>query len=221
MALSALSYTNESGAYSELKTKNYANSKSGALGSPAFWAARGERADGRDNSIYQAGSVCGSSPTFAHSSGHGANPNLCGQSNLTMAQWVYRLGQWIDNHMPRDTGTGYAAKHDRYHPALDIAAIDGLCQASKLRVGYWDDSGSLAKVEVLLNGLPLAAPVLNVANGSHVINGLSLSNGDRIEVIGEDGGGLRSLLRQRPVAGDVDSDPTHVVVVLGDAQPWP
>lgn len=219
-ALGALTYTNESQAYNELESKNYANAISGALGSPAFWAARGERTDGRDNSLYQSGAVCGSSPTFAHSSGHAANPNLCGQNNLTMAQWVYRLGQWIDNHMPRDTGTDYAAKHDRYHPALDIAAIDGLCQASKLRVGYWDDSGSLAKVEVLLNGAPLVAPVLNVANGSHVINGLSLSNGDRIEVIGEDGAGNRQMYEKKVKELKTDCNP-NVVVAPGPAQPWP
>ena len=219
-ALNVLSYSNESGAYNELKNKNFASSKSGALGSPAFWAARGQRTDGRDNSLYQSGAVCGSTPTYAFSSVHATNPNLCGQNDVVKAEWVYRLGQWIDNHLPRDTGTGYATKHDRYHPAMDIAAIDWLCKASKVRVGYWDDSGFLAKVEVLLNGLPLVAPVLNVANGSHTINGLSLSNGDRIKVIGEDAAGNRQMYEKKVKEIKDDCSP-HVVVVPGPAQPLP
>lgn len=221
LALGVLSYSNELGAYNELKSKHFANSRSGALGSPAFWAARGERTDGRDNSLYQSGALCDSTPTFAHSSGHASNPNLCGQNNLAMAQWVHRLGQWIDNHLPRDTGSVYDANFDRYHPAMDIAAIDGLCQASKLRVGYWDDSGFLSKVEVLRNGLPLVAPVLNVANGSHILNGLSLSNGDRIKVIGEDAAGNRQMYEKKVKEIKDDCQPQHVVVVPGPAQPLP
>ena len=50
-AQQALGYDNEQQAYNQLRDRNFANSKTGALGSPAFWAARGERTDGRDNTL--------------------------------------------------------------------------------------------------------------------------------------------------------------------------
>ncbi|MEM7355037.1 MAG: hypothetical protein AAF657_29780, partial [Acidobacteriota bacterium] len=196
VALAALSYSGEGSAYNALKTNNYANALSGALGSPAFWAARGERTDGRDNTLYASGG-CQSSPTYAHSSGHASDPNLCGQNDSTKAAWVLRFGQWIDNHMPRDTGSTYVTQFDRYHPTTDIAAIDAFCKAKKLRVGFWDDTGSLASVEVYLNGVLLPPALTNVANGSQVFPNLTLLNNDRIKVVAEDAAGNRQIYEKK------------------------
>ena len=220
VALAALSYTNEATAYGELKSNSYADTLGGALGSPAFWAARGQRTDGRDNAIYQSGAVCGSSPTYAFSSGHTTDPNLCGQGNQTMATWVHQFGQWIDNHMPRDTGSTYDAKYDRYHPAVDGAVIDNLCTGSKVRVGYWDDGGWLARVEVSVNGAPLAPAAVNQRNGSFTLTGLSLTNGDRLQVLAEDLAGNRQMYEKK-VKELKDECKPKLIAVPGTPIPFP
>ena len=165
-ALQALSYGEEGDAYNKLKSRNYANSKVGALGSPAFWAARGERTDGRDNNLakYQpnyGNGVWG----YKFSSIHATDPALCNQDDEAKARWVYQFGQWIDNHMPRDTGDPYGWQHDWYHPTVDLAISSSTCSADQFRVGFWDDFGGIAELQVFVNDTEIAT-ILRRRNGS-------------------------------------------------------
>lgn len=179
------SYTDEATAYNELRNKNYADTLSGALGSPAFWAARGERTDGRNNALYAA-----TSPPYRFSAVHATTPGLCAQNDTAKAAWVHSLGQWIDNHMPRDTSGNFPADKDRYHPTIDGAISDSLCGGTALRVGYWDDSGSLQTLQVFKNGVSIAGP-WSALNGSRQLTGLSIANTDVIKVYAEDADGNR------------------------------
>ncbi|MGB0909066.1 MAG: hypothetical protein ACPGYT_01790 [Nitrospirales bacterium] len=185
-ALQALSYFDEADAYNKLKSRNYANSKVGALGSPAFWAARGERTDGRDNSLskYQpdyANQVWG----YKFSAIHSTEPALCEQDNGQMAKWVYKLGQWIDNHMPRNTGDPYGYNHDWYHPTVDLAITSATCSADQFRVGYWDDWGGIAELQVFANDLEITT-LVNKRNGSLEGPLAGLVPSDSITIIAKD-----------------------------------
>ena len=136
-----------------------------ANGSRLFWAAYGARTDGRDNekSQYQ--------PTPADYSGcNGGNLDLdscgyrfstvhstlglCDGTNPAAADWVYRLGYWIDNHAPVDTGHAYDYQGDRYHPTVDGALEGGsdCLHPGSFNVGYWDDSGGLTELAIDVNG---------------------------------------------------------------------
>ena len=193
-ALSKFSYTDEASAYENLKDGIWASTIAGAIGSPAWWAARGKRTDGRDPLDYTA------SP-YSYDPIHGTALNLCGQSDATKANWVHTFGQWIDNHMPRNTGLTFGgktldAKWDRYHPTVDGAVVDSSCMGLGVRIGYWDESGSLANVEAYINGTPMAGFVFGpTANGSQVIRlgllGVSIADSDVIEVHAEDNAGNR------------------------------
>ena len=185
-ALAALSYVDEADAYSKLKTRNYANSKLGALGSPAFWAARGERTDGRDNNLakYQpdyANQIWG----FKFSAVHATDPALCDQNNGPMAKWVYKFGQWIDNHMPRDTDAPYGFQHDWYHPTVDLAISSTTCSPDQFRAGYWDDLGGIARLQAFVNGLEIAS-FANLRNGSLEGPLAGLGPNDSIKLIAVD-----------------------------------
>jgi hypothetical protein len=211
----ALTYTDEASAYNALKNGNWADTIAGALGSPAFWAARGERTDGRDNLIYtpvsQGGSYTGPPPYYRFSRFHKTVLDLCGQNDPVIGAWVHTFGQWIDNHMPRDTGGNFPAKKDRYHPTVDGAFYGAACDGSKLRVGYWDDSGTLASVTVLLNGTPIGgSPWLNVANGSQSLTGLAIANGDVVEVHAEDPDGNRQWYEKTGKQLKVDCGPHYL-----------
>ncbi len=198
-ALLALTYANEAEAYAELENKHYADNISGALGSPAMWAARGQRMDGRDPAFYEPGGPCDTSPAYKYSLIHDTAPDLCSQNDLTKAQWVYRFGLWIDNHMVRNinpTGVNFPAKHDRFHPTEDIAVLDRFCQGKRLRVGYWDDSGTLKDIEVLVNGVQIDHKA-NIPNGAHKILNLSLANDDRVKVIAIDPSDNRQIYEKR------------------------
>lgn len=157
-ALAALSFNGESQAWNRLRARNYADVKLGALGSPAFWAARGERADGRDNTLtkYQP-NYASQDWGYRHHAGHSADPGLCSGHDADAARWVYRFGQWIDHHMPRDTGANYPFQFDWYHPSVDVALSTADCSAEALRVGYWDDTGSLASVTLAVDGRSVRA----------------------------------------------------------------
>lgn len=184
------SYGDEATAYAALKAKNYADTLSGALGSPAFWAARGERTDGRNNALY-----AGTSPPYRFSSIHATGLGLCNQNDAAKAAWVHTLGQWIDNHMPRDTVSptsgGFPADKDRYHPTVDGAFYGTLCDGSKLRVGYWDDSGFLQSVQVFKNGTLIGGPWgPNLPNGYQNLAG-PIAATDVIKVLAEDADGNR------------------------------
>jgi len=197
----AFSYSDEATAYAALRDGLWADAISGALGSPAFWAARGERTDGRDDSIYtpvsEGGSYTGSPPYYRFSAIHATDPGLCAAGDPVKAAWVQRLGQWIDNLMPRTTGGNFAAKYDRYHPTVDSAVYGIGCDGSRLRVGFWDDSGELASVEVYENGTLLASWGPNEPNGFRNLTGLSIANNDVIEVIAIDAAGNRQLYEKR------------------------
>ena len=193
--LGALSYTGELSAYNALKADDFASPISGALSSPAFWAARGERTDGRDDSLYQPGQPDAGPVNYFFSTIHASNPGICGQGDVTLAQWVHDFGRWIDNHMPRDvdiSSSALGAKFDRYHPAVDVAAIDATCKAKKLRVGYWDDSGSLANVETLVDGAQIHSTGTKL-NGFHGLPNLTLTNNQIVKVIATDGAGNRQI----------------------------
>ncbi|MEA2604815.1 MAG: hypothetical protein QOF89_5807 [Acidobacteriota bacterium] len=178
----AFAYTagDERNAYKTLMNKNYADTISGALGSPAFWAARGERTDGRDNALYA------TSPSYHFSTIHSTSPGLCAQNDPVKAEWVHKLGQWIDNHMPRTTAGNFPADKDTYHPTVDGAIYDNLCAGASLRVGFWDDSGSVQSVQVLKNGVSIGGPWGPLPNGFQNLTGLSIADADVIKVIVED-----------------------------------
>ena len=181
LALAALDYVGEQDAYNKLKNRNYANSKVGALGSPAFWAARGQRTDGRNNDLdkYQPDS---SQWGYRFSSIHATDPGLCSLGNGPTAKWVYELGLWIDNHMPRDTGNSYSYHHDWYHPTVDGAISTKSCTPNKLRVGYRDDTGLLAEIRVLLNEVEIAQ-YTNTRNGAQIVSLPATNDEDSIKVI--------------------------------------
>ncbi|HKI06678.1 MAG TPA: hypothetical protein VKK31_32170 [Thermoanaerobaculia bacterium] len=213
-AATDFSYTDEATAYAELRSKNYADTLSGALGSPAFWAARGERTDGRNDALY-----AGTSPHYRFGAIHATNPGLCAKNDPVIAAWVHKLGQWIDNHMPRDTSGNFPAGKDRYHPTVDGAVYDSACAGTKLRVGYWDDSGSLFKVEVFKNGVSIGGPWgPNLPNGSQGLSGLSIAATDVIKVQAEDADGNRQGYEKtgRQLKGECT-----VTVQAANPQPFP
>lgn len=169
----------------------------GANGSRLFWAAYGSRTDGRynDRAQYQPEfldySTCSNtSPEkcgYRFSDIHSSLP-ICDGTNPVAAQWVQQLAQWIDHHAPVDVvdldanmnpiDRDYQYHYDRYHPTVDVALVPGASclQPNALTVGFWDDSGSLASLDIQLNGSHLgSSPLLNPANGLHTI---PLSGGD-------------------------------------------
>ncbi len=152
-ALAAFGYGGEEGAYNQLKNRNYADAKLGALGSPAFWAARGERTDGRNNNLakYQPDYSDGDWG-FHFAAVHASSPGLCSTGDLRSARWVYRFGLWIDNHMPRDTGSAYGYGHDWFHPTVDVALSTANCAPTRVRVGVWDDIGGVEELTTELDG---------------------------------------------------------------------
>ncbi|MEZ6013772.1 MAG: hypothetical protein R3F49_01545 [Planctomycetota bacterium] len=189
-ALQALSYTDEFTAYDRMRRRRFADTVLGALGSPAFWAAYGERTDGRDNSLpqYQPNYAAGEWG-FRFSPIHATSPGLCAQSNPIWADWVHRFGLWIDNHMPRDTGLssmGYAA--DRFHPTVDFAytGVPG-----QIRVGYWDDEG-IVSVEVAVNGV-VTETRASQPNGDFLMTDAGLTGSDWIRVTATDASGNRQI----------------------------
>ena len=183
-ALTALDYGGEQYAYNKLKNRNYANSKVGALGSPAFWAARGERTDGRNNDLdkYQPD---GSQWGYEFSAIHNLDPGLCSLGDGPTAKWVYELDLWIDNHMPRDTRDPYGYHSDKFHPTVDGAISTQSFAPNKLRVGYWDDASVLAEVSVLLNEVEIAN-YTNTRNGSQVVSLPAANDDDSVKVIARD-----------------------------------
>ena len=194
-ALAALGYTDEADAFQKLKARHYANTKLGALGSPAFWAARGERADGRDNTLakYQPDYVNGDwGFHYSELHAHHQDPALCDGTQPAAARWVYRFGQWIDNHMPRNTGANYDYQFDRFHPAVDAAVIDRACSGAMLRVGYWDDRGFVESLDLLVNDQSIAL-FDDLRNGAQTIALPEVTGTDGVKVIAIDGAGNRQI----------------------------
>ncbi len=153
LALTAFSYSNEKEAYDMLRKRNFISHTLGAMGSPAWWAARGQRTDGRDNSLekYQANYSAGKWG-FQHTNSQHTVKALCDGSSPENAKWVYKFGRWIDNHLHRDVGTGaYNTKLDRYHPTINSAITGATCTDTNLHVGWWDDSGAIKHMSVKIN----------------------------------------------------------------------
>ena len=219
-AVQAFGYTNESEAYDQLRDRNYANVKIGALGSPAFWAARGQRTDGRSNSDpkFQK-DLANSDWGYYFSSIHASDPNLCGQSDVTKARWVYKLGKWIDNHMPRNRGVNnYDYHFDWYHPTADVAIATGTCQPTSLRIGYWDDTGSIDRLDVYLNGTSIGT-YSNLSNGSLTLPVSGLINRDVIRVVVEDPTDNRQMYEKAVIELKKECQATDLVAIADDPIP--
>ena len=185
-ALTALSYVNEEDAYKKLTTRNFISQTLGALGSSAWWAARGKRTDGRNNDLekYQpeySKKMWG----FRHSHIHQEKNNLCDGNSPDEAKWVYKFGHWIDNFQHRDVGSGpYNTKLDRYHPTVN-SSILGACTSGDLHVGWWDDSGQIKRISVSVNG-ESRFELMDQTNGSKQISLGLLEPEDSIKVSVED-----------------------------------
>lgn len=209
-ALTALSYSDEISAYLALARgaggvggAAWITDSGGALSSPALWAAFDKRLDGRNNDhpyfqkngsgVTSAGSIDYKNDANGTTYGyrHTPHPSLCNGTNQTAADWVLRFGQWMDNHAPWDQGANQPNSYlsDRFHPAVDGALADtGNCSLGALRVGYWDDSGTIAKLDVELEGFPVQT-FNNLPNGSKVISLGGLSSNDHIKVVAQDASG--------------------------------
>lgn len=186
LALKVLSYENEEEAYNMLIARNFINQALGAIGSPAWWAARGERSDGRDNDLakYQT-DYDNKNWGFRYSDVHNIKQPLCDGNSPDEAKWVYKLGRWIDNFQHRDVGKGlYNTKLDRYHPTVS-SSIGGSCSSGDLHVGWWDDSGSIKRLSVSLNGDPITE-LFNQPNGSTEITLGNIQDDDSIYIEVED-----------------------------------
>jgi hypothetical protein len=190
-ALLALSYTDEQSAYNMLLGRNYVHQRSGALGSAAFWAARGERTDGRDNAlaVYQP-NYSQQQWGYRYSSIHKEAVDLCDGSDEEAAQWVYRLGLWIDNHAPRDVGLEYPTKFDRYHPTVHANVSGEGCNPDTLHIGAWDDSGTLAMIEVYQDS-ELIATFHDVPNGVQKVTLKGKRDAESLRVYAYDAAGNR------------------------------
>ncbi|HEX4825921.1 MAG TPA: hypothetical protein VFV19_16595 [Candidatus Polarisedimenticolaceae bacterium] len=202
--------------YATLNLRKYASSGLGALGSPLFWAARGRRTDNRDNTAAPANVNCTGCDDktrygYYYSSIHDNLGNSAGHPCTTgdaaYASWLFKLGKWIDNHMPRDTGNtipnpiGY--KFDWYHPTADAAISTSNCAATQLRVGWWDDSNALKSISVLLNDSRSIYSAQwpdsshPIQNGEVLLSILGVSSSDWITVEVHDAADNRQIYRKR------------------------
>ncbi|GAA0817884.1 hypothetical protein GCM10009111_19870 [Colwellia asteriadis] len=186
LALKALNYNNEQDAYNMLIARKFINQALGAIGSPAWWAARGKRTDGRDNDLekYQT-DYDNEQWGFRHSNIHGSQKPLCNGNSPDEAKWVYKFGHWIDNFQHRDVNSGvFNTKLDRYHPTVS-SSIGGNCAGGDLTVGWWDDSGKIEQLTVNING-NLALLLNNQANNSTEVAIGNLQDNDSIYIEAKD-----------------------------------
>lgn len=200
-AKEAFNFSNSSlntlGFIAYLINRGFLSMNYGALSSPIFWAARGERTDGRDNSLaaYQTDysncaadtAQCGFKFSTIHQSIGARGAGLCDgdPANGSVAHWVYQLGLWIDNHMPFNTGAPFDYNADTYHPSVDGALTGSDCNApTTFKVGYWDDSGTLASVSADYQSQNLFN-LTNVPNGiqSITLSGAELTNLNAITTV--------------------------------------
>lgn len=204
-------------AYAQIGYRQFASSGLGAIGSSLFWAARGRRTDNRDNNAAVAHYGCTSGCTDAYRFGYyysAIHDNLgnpaghpCATGDAAYAAWVFKLGKWIDNHMPRDTDPNhtYGYKFDWYHPTADTAISTSNCAATQLRIGWWDDSNALKSISVLLDDNQAAPiyyaqwpdPAHPIRNGKAVVALPAVSPGDWITVEVHDAQDNRQIYRKR------------------------
>ncbi|OUR60596.1 hypothetical protein A9Q74_12700 [Colwellia sp. 39_35_sub15_T18] len=185
-ALTALSYENEEEAYKALNDRNFISQTLGAIGSPAWWAARGQRSDGRNNDLekYQP-EYSQNNWGFKYSRVHQEKNDLCDGNSPDEAKWVYKFGHWIDNFQHRDTSIGtFNTKLDRYHPTIN-SSIVGVCTSGDLHIGWWDDSGQVKNILVSINDEP-HLELVDQNNGSKQISLGNLQLTDSIKVSVED-----------------------------------
>jgi hypothetical protein len=216
----------EQSVYSQIANRRFASDKRGALGSQLFWAARGVRTDNRPNTPPAQYSNTSASQKvrwgFYFSPVHASLPSSCANQTPGYADWVLKLGQWIDNGMARDRSQGTSGmkyKSDWYHPTGDLAIISSTCAPRKLRVGWWDDTNQLKSVKVSLNGAVIyqhaaAAPF---ANGSATFNTTgTIANTDVMTVEVIDMRDNRQIYKKRV---DVLKDECGMPQILDDPIP--
>jgi hypothetical protein len=107
----------------------------GALGSQLYWAARGKRTDNRNNDLlsYESHYDCDASvnqncniPAYRWGFHFGHEHNrfdlICNSpsGDQGIADWIFTLGKWIDNGMPRDV-PGSGSERRSVPPDGDIA----------------------------------------------------------------------------------------------------
>jgi mono/diheme cytochrome c family protein len=216
----ATDYASAVSVYGQINAAKFGNAHLGALGSQLFWAAQGHRTDNRVNSTADflpdydctaCGGDCTVAPCsyvtfnkqrygFHYSSQHNAMGARCTNGDQPYANWVFKVGKWIDNHLPRDrSGTTFPYNFDWYHPTGDIGLSDPACATTALRVGWWDDTGTVASIKVWLNEEP--TPLFNLgsrANGD-TEPGLPLppvSSSDLIKLEVVDATGNRQIYRK-------------------------
>jgi hypothetical protein len=200
--------------YEDIGNRQFASSGRGAIGSQLFWAARGRRTDNRSNTASVANYSCTSCSAkarwgFYYSSEHDTlglpGGHRCVTGDAAYAAWLFKLGKWIDNHMPRDSGHSYGYKFDWYHPTADAALSTGTCAPTQLRVGWWDDSNQMKSITVLLDdnaGSPLYAQTWPdsahpIANGKTLIALPTVSSSDWVTVEVRDHQDNRQVYRKR------------------------
>ena len=204
--------------YGQINASKFGNAHLGALGSQLFWAAQGHRTDNRSNNVadylpdYDC-TPCGGCNVFPcnqvtfnktrygfhYSSQHDGMGARCTNGDQPYANWVFKLGKWIDNHLPRDRGPSFGYNFDWYHPTADFGLSDPQCATTALRVGWWDDTGTVTTIKVTLNEtISLVDFTGNFPNGNNVDPPYSqplllppVSNSDRITVEVRDATGNR------------------------------
>jgi len=215
-AQKALKYTDEISARGELIGKRFAASFLGAMGSPAWWAARNERTDGRDNNLTKYKPYWDGGPNNGYPQNpsnpndyygllnygfrHTSHPNLCDGSNLDAARWVRKFGQWIDYHMPRDNpgALGLKFKDDHYHPTVDGALSDSTsCAPEELKVGFWDDSGLIKRIEIQVNTVSVLTQNNLTNNPGFILFPISgLNSSDVLNIIAMDNANNRQMYQK-------------------------
>ncbi|ANM29811.1 hypothetical protein ABI59_09815 [Acidobacteria bacterium Mor1] len=186
-----LDASEEKAVYDAIVALQYADARLGALGSQLFWAAAGSRTDGRPNSDYnpadhdncEAGGETDGC-TYYHTDAHAVLADNCVNGDQAYADWMLKLGKWIDHGLIRNKDRPYDADFDRFHPTADAALVTPTCDPTRIRVGWWDDSDKVKEVTVLKRAnenAPLyqqlwTSPANPIPNGSAVFNVSNIGN---------------------------------------------
>src|SRR5262249_21686962 len=105
---------------------------------------------------------------FHFGSAHNRFDLICNSASgdQALADWIFTLGKWIDNSVPRDIW-GWSSKADRFHPTADVAITDATCSGSQMWAGWWDESNELKSVTVsLISGSTTSVLFSKQASGS-------------------------------------------------------
>ncbi len=191
----------------------------GAIGTSAFWAAFGMRTDGRPNcdpglTGNDAKYWCFNPANHRNLTGQ---PLFCDGTNASAAAWIYEFGRWLDNHAPRgcdfancynsqgvrvtrvNIAPGYG---DRFHPSVSSAVVDSQgCSISQgVNIGYWDDSGQIASLNLEFASSPTVT-ITQAVGGGALLNGIYTvpastlaplqNSSDTVKIIATDAAGNR------------------------------